>query len=69
MIFYFPLIYTSNKLLTKRDEVTREWRKLYNEELNNLYSSHNIVWVSKSRWAGHVARMVERCIQDFGWET
>ena len=33
----------------KRDEVTREWRKLHNEELNNLYSSPNIVRVIKSR--------------------
>jgi hypothetical protein len=31
----------------KRDEVTREWRKLYNGELNDLYSSPNIVWVIK----------------------
>jgi len=47
----------------KRDVVTEEWRKLYNEELNNLYSSPNIVRVIKSRsmgWAGHVARMGER---------
>jgi len=47
----------------KRDEVTRECRKLHNEELNDLYSSPNIVWVIKSRriiWAGHVARMEER---------
>ena len=46
----------------KRDEVTGEWRKLHNEELNNLYSSPNIVWVINSRrmrWAGHVARMGE----------
>jgi hypothetical protein len=46
----------------KRDEVTGEWRKLHNEELNNLYSSPSIVRVVKSRrmrWAGHVARMGE----------
>ena len=46
----------------KRDEVTREWRKLYNEELNDLYSLRNIVRVVKlrrMRWAGHVARMGE----------
>jgi len=45
-----------------RDEVTREWRRLHNEELNDLYSSPNIVRVIKSRimrWAGHVARMGE----------
>jgi hypothetical protein len=33
----------------KRDEVTGEWRKLYNEELNDLYCSPNIVWVMKSK--------------------
>ena len=47
---------------SKRDEVTGEWRKLHNEELNDLYSLPNIVRVVKSsrmRWAGHVARMVE----------
>jgi len=47
----------------KMDEVTREWRKLHIEELNDLYSSPNIVWVIKMgrmRWAGHVARMRER---------
>jgi len=32
-----------------RDEVKWEWRKLYNEELNDLYCSHNIVWLIKSR--------------------
>jgi hypothetical protein len=46
----------------KRDEVTKEWGKLQNEELNDLYSLLNIVRVAKSRrmrWAGHVARMGE----------
>ena len=45
-----------------RDQVTGEWRKLHNEELNDLYSP-NIVRGIKSRrmrWAGHVARVRER---------
>jgi hypothetical protein len=47
----------------KRDEVTGTWRKLYTEELNDLYNSPNIIRVIKSirvRWARHVARMRER---------
>jgi hypothetical protein len=43
--------------------VTGEWRKLHNEELNDLYSLSNIVRVVKSRrmrWAGHVACMEEK---------
>jgi len=50
-------------LWPKRDEVTRELRKLHNEELNDLYCSPNIVWMIKSRrmrWVGHVARMGKR---------
>jgi len=46
----------------REEEVTGEWRRLNNEELNNLYSSPNIVRVIKSRimrWAAHVARIGE----------
>jgi len=48
---------------SKRDSVTREWRKLHNEEINDLYSSPNIVRMMKSRkirWAGNVTRMEEK---------
>jgi hypothetical protein len=56
-----------NRVLTRifgpqRDEVTGERRRLHNEQLNDLYSSPNIIWVIKSRrvrWAGYVARMGE----------
>ena len=51
-----------NMVLRRRDKVTGEWRRFHNEELFDLYSSPNIVWVIKSRrmkWAGHVARMGE----------
>ena len=47
----------------RMDRVTGEWRKLHNEELNDLYYAPNIVRVIKSkimRWMGYVARMVER---------
>jgi hypothetical protein len=56
----------------KKDEVTGEWRRLHNKELYGLYSSPNIIRVIKSRrlrWAGHVARMEDRCIQSSDGET
>ena len=57
----------------KRGRVTREWRKLHNEELNELYCSPKIVRVIKSRkmrLAGHVAPMGERTSvhRVFGWK-
>jgi hypothetical protein len=53
---------------TNRDEITGEWRKLHNEELHILCSSPNIIRQIKSkrtRWAGHVARVGEECVQGF----
>ena len=58
---------SENKVLRRifgprRDEVTGDWRRLHNEEINDLYCSPDIVRVIKSRrmrWAGHVARMGE----------
>jgi len=54
---------TRNVCSRKRDEVTGEWRRLHNEELNDLYCSPYIIWGKKSRrmrWTGHIARMGER---------
>jgi hypothetical protein len=58
----------------KRDEVTAEWRKLHNEELNGLYSSPNIIRVINSRrmrWAGHMTHVEDRRgkYRVFGRET
>jgi hypothetical protein len=46
----------------KQDKATGEWRKLYNEELNDLYSSPNIfrVITSRMRWEGHIERLGEK---------
>ena len=62
---YLIKVYTNRVLRTvfgpKRGEV-REWRKLHNEEISDMYSLPNIVYGVKSRrmrWAGHVARMGE----------
>ena len=57
----------------KMNEIKGEWRKLHNEERNDLYSLPNIVWMMKSkrmRWAGFVARMggEESRIQRYGGE-
>jgi hypothetical protein len=58
---------------SKRDGVTGEWRRLHNEELNDLYLSPNIIRVIKSRrkvsgaCSTYVGR--EKCIQGFGGET
>jgi hypothetical protein len=54
----------------KRDEATGEWRRLHNEELNDLYSSPNIIRVIKSRimsWAGHVACRGKREVHTVFW--
>jgi hypothetical protein len=54
----------------KRDEAKGEWRRLHNEELNDMYSSPNIIWVIKSKrmgWAGHVARMGTREVHTGFW--
>ena len=44
---------------SERDEVTTEWRKLHNEELNDLYSPNiiRVIKLRRMRWAGHVERM------------
>ena len=54
------------------DEVTAEWRRLHNEELQDLCSSKNIIRVKKSRrnrWAGRVACVRETCLEVFDGET
>jgi hypothetical protein len=56
-----------------RDEVTGEWRKPHNEELQDLYSSPSIIKILKSkrmRWAGHVERMGRRGTRiGYLWES
>jgi hypothetical protein len=52
----------------KRDEMTGEWRKVHKDDLHILYSSPNIIRQIKSRrmrWAGHVTRIGEECVQGF----
>jgi hypothetical protein len=55
-------------------EVTGEWKIFDSEELHDLYSSPNTIWVLKlrrMRWAGHMARMGESrgCVRGFGEEA
>jgi hypothetical protein len=55
---------------SKRDEVTGEWGRLHNEELNDLCSSPSIIWAIKSRrmgWAEHVARRGRREVHTGYW--
>jgi hypothetical protein len=47
----------------KFDDVTREWRKLHNEDFRDMYSSPSIIRIIKStrmRWEGHIARMADK---------
>jgi hypothetical protein len=61
LYFYF---HNNGKIFwLKRDEITGGWRKLHNEELNNLYSLPSIIRIikpSRMRWAGQVTRMREK---------
>jgi hypothetical protein len=64
------VVYYSRIFGPKRDDVMKEWRKLHNEELHNLFSSPDIIRHIKSRrlkWAGHVARMGEE--RKVWWES
>jgi len=57
---------------TERDRVTGEWRRLHNEELNDLYSTPSIIWaIKKSDMSGACGTYgrQEECIQGFGGET
>jgi len=42
----------------KKDEVTKEWKILHNEDLNDLYSSPNIIWMIKSRRIKYAERSI-----------
>jgi len=73
MVNHTSNLYISLGQVVPVQKVTGEWRRLYKEEPNDLYSTPNIVQVIKSRrmrWAGHVARMGEdRGLKVLGGET
>ena len=56
---------------SKRDDETEKWRKLHNEELNDLYCLpyRSGDKMRRIRWAEHVARMGPRSMQGFDWES
>ena len=64
-------VFENRVLRPKRKEITREWRKLHEEELNDLYASPNTVRVIKSRrmrLAGHIGSMEKRTgVYRFWW--
>jgi hypothetical protein len=56
----------------ERDAENRERRILYNEVINELYSSTNVIWVKKSRSmrkARHIAQTGDRCANGFWWKN
>ena len=56
----------------KADEIRGEWRRLHNEELNDLFCSPNVIRIMKSRqmwWSGHGTRMEGECIQGSDGKT
>jgi len=59
--------------MSKWEEVTRNWRKLYTDEFHDLHFSPNIIWVVEQRrimcWVGHVASGRERtgAYRVIGW--
>ena len=74
LVLVFMCFFNIYNVVLQEGRGNGEWRRSHNEELNDLYSSPNIVWMIKSRrmrWAGHVARMGEEggCIGSWGGET
>jgi hypothetical protein len=56
--------------ITKKRKWQDNWRRLYNEDLHNLYPSpYSIRVIRRMGWTGYAARMAEICTQNFGRET